>query len=86
MPPGNRDVGCVVTLEDGTWGFGFTDHGRVTAAMIEDFLAPMVVGRDVFSTETTYDLMVRACSGLRLKLAGRICHSSRGLGVVGCQG
>ena len=19
MPPGNRDVGCVVTLEDGTW-------------------------------------------------------------------
>ena len=63
MPPGNRDVGCVVTLEDGTWGFGFTDHGRVTAAMIEDFLAPLVVGRDVFSTETTYDLMVRACSG-----------------------
>ena len=30
---GDRDTGCVVTLEDGTWGFGFTDHGRTTASL-----------------------------------------------------
>lgn len=63
MPPGGRDVGCVVTLEDGTWGFGFTDHGRTTASIIDDYLAPALIGRDVFSTETLYDIMIRVCSG-----------------------
>ena len=63
VPGGDRDVGCVVTLEDGTWGFGFTDHGRTTASLIEDYLAPAIEGRDVFSTETLYDLMIRVTSG-----------------------
>ena len=63
VPGGDRDVGCVVTLEDGTWGFGFTDHGRTTASLIEDYLAPAIEGRDVMSTETLYDLMIRVTSG-----------------------
>ena len=45
VPGGDRDVGCVVTLEDGTWGFGFTDHGRTTASLIEDYLAPAIEGQ-----------------------------------------
>ena len=62
-PSGARDVGCVVTLEDGTWGFGFTDHGRTTASIIDDYLAPAIIGRDVRSSETLYDLMIRVTSG-----------------------
>ena len=41
MASGGRDVGCVVTVEDEQWGFGMTDYGRATAAIIEDFLAPI---------------------------------------------
>ena len=62
MATGGRDVGCVVTVEDGTWGFGFTDYGRATAAIIEDQLAPTIVGEDVFATEKLYDMMYRTCA------------------------
>ncbi|MBM3957898.1 MAG: hypothetical protein FJ313_07590 [Gemmatimonadetes bacterium] len=54
-----RDVGCVVTAEDGTWGFGFTDFGRATAAIIDDYLAPTLVGQPVMATEKLYDMMIR---------------------------
>ena len=63
MPGGARDVGCVVTLEDGSWGFGMTDYGRATAAIIDDFLAPALVGQDAMATERLYDMMVRVTSG-----------------------
>ena len=56
QPPGSRDVGCVVTAEDGTWGFGMTDLGRTTAAIIEDWFAPKLVGESVLATEKIYDL------------------------------
>ena len=49
QPPGSRDVGCVVTAEDGTWGFGMTDLGRTTAAIIEDWFAPKLIGESVFA-------------------------------------
>ena len=61
-PQGNRDVGCIVTAEDGTWGFGMTDYGRPTAAIIEDWFAPKLIGENVFATEKIYDLMVRIAS------------------------
>ena len=62
MRGGNRDVGCVVTASDGTWGFGFTDYGRATAAIIDDYLAPTIFGQDPLATEKLYDMMCRACS------------------------
>jgi L-rhamnonate dehydratase len=62
MSTGGRDVGCVVTAEDGTWGFGFTDHGRAVASIIEDQLAPTIMGEDPFATEKLYDMMYRACA------------------------
>jgi L-rhamnonate dehydratase len=64
MPAGGRDVGCVVTAEDGTWGFGMTDYGRATAAIIDDVLAPILAGQDAFATERLYDMMVRATSAM----------------------
>ena len=36
---------------------------RTTASLIEDYLAPAIEGRDVFSSETLYDLMIRVTSG-----------------------
>ena len=64
FPPGSRNVGCVVTAEDGTWGFGMTDLGRTTAAIIEDWFAPKLVGESAFATEKIYDLRVRIASAV----------------------
>ena len=48
---------CQVTLDDGTRGYGSTDHGRVTAAIIDDHLAPRLVGEDGFAIERLSDMM-----------------------------
>jgi L-rhamnonate dehydratase len=52
-------VWCRVTAEDGSWGLGMTSHGRPVAAVIEDHLAPMLSGENVFATEKISDLMFR---------------------------
>ena len=54
-----RDVGCIVTCEDGSWGFGFSERGRITASIIEDYIAPNLIGRDIFESEKLYDMMNR---------------------------
>ena len=48
-----------VTLEDGTWGLGSSMHGRPVAAVIEDHLAPQLVGQDGFAIERLADMMFR---------------------------
>ncbi len=50
---------CKVTAEDGTWGLGQTSNGRPVAAVIEDHLAPHLVGQDVMATEKMADMMYR---------------------------
>ena len=50
---------CKVTLEDGTWGLGSTSNGRVSAAVIEDHLAPNLIGQDGFALEKLTDMMFR---------------------------
>lgn len=50
---------CKVTAEDGTWGLGLTTCGRVTAALIEDHLAPNLVGQDCLAIDRLYDMMFR---------------------------
>lgn len=50
---------CQVTLEDGTWGLGSTSHGRVTAAIIDDHLAPNLIGEDGFAISKLSDMMFR---------------------------
>ncbi|MEM7534582.1 MAG: enolase C-terminal domain-like protein [Chloroflexota bacterium] len=54
-----EQVWCKVTLEDGTWGLGSTDNGRVTAAIIEDHLAPNLIGEDGLAIEKLADMMFR---------------------------
>lgn len=53
------DVWCKVTAEDGTFGLGQTGYGRPVAAVIEDHLAPQLVGQDCFATDRLSDMMFR---------------------------
>lgn len=59
LPKGWEEVYCKVTLEDGTWGLGSTSNGRVTAAIIDDHLAPNLIGEDIFAIEKIGDMMFR---------------------------
>jgi len=54
-----EEVWCKVTLEDGTWGVGSTSHGRPVAAIIEDHLAPNLIGEDGFAIEKIADMLFR---------------------------
>ena len=54
-----ESVWCSVTAEDGTTGYGSTSHGRAVAAVIEDHLAPQLVGEECFATEKLADMMFR---------------------------
>ncbi|HEY8602645.1 MAG TPA: enolase C-terminal domain-like protein, partial [Thermomicrobiales bacterium] len=57
--PNWEQVWCKVTAEDGTWGLGMTTNGRVTAAIIEDHLAPQLLGEDCLAIERLADMMFR---------------------------
>ena len=59
LPRTWEQVWCKVTAEDGTWGLGQTDHGRVVAAIIEDHLAPQLIGQDCMAIEKIADMMFR---------------------------
>ena len=48
-----------VVLEDGTIGYGMGGYGRPVAAVIDDHLAPHLVGHDVMAGAHLHDLMVR---------------------------
>ena len=45
------DVACMVTLDDGTWGFGATAFAGPVVPIINDHLAPLVVGAEVETIE-----------------------------------
>ena len=52
-------VWCKVTAEDGTSGLGYTGHGRPVAAVIDDHLAPQLIGEDCLAIEKLADMMFR---------------------------
>ncbi len=52
-------VWCKVTAEDGTWGLGYTGNGRAVAAVIDDHLAPQLVGEECHATTKLGDMMFR---------------------------
>jgi len=59
LPKTWEQVWCKVTLEDGTWGLGLTDHGRAVAAIIDDHIAPNLIGEDGLAIEKLSDMMFR---------------------------
>lgn len=54
-----EEVWCQVMLEDGTWGLGSTSYGRPVAAIIDDHLAPNLIGEDGFALEKLADMLFR---------------------------
>jgi L-rhamnonate dehydratase len=53
---------CVAEAEDGTLGFAIGNHGKPVAAVIDDYLGPLLAGEDCMAIEKLYDMAVRACA------------------------
>jgi L-rhamnonate dehydratase len=56
------EVGCLVTADDGSWGFGTTSYGQPVASLISDHLGPLLVDENPFATEKLFDMMMRITS------------------------
>ncbi|MCG9133489.1 hypothetical protein J5I95_17600, partial [Candidatus Poribacteria bacterium] len=50
---------CIITAEDGTWGFGLSLYGGPVTRIISDHFAPFLVGENCMATEKLWDMMVR---------------------------
>jgi L-rhamnonate dehydratase len=57
--PNWETVWCKVTAEDGTWGIGNSINGRAVAAVIEDHIAPLLIGEDCLAIDKIADMMFR---------------------------
>ncbi|MFN8443054.1 MAG: hypothetical protein U0175_19935, partial [Caldilineaceae bacterium] len=57
--PDWKRAACIVTAEDGTWGFGITVHGGPVVRIINDQFAPALLGENCMATEKLWDMMVR---------------------------
>jgi L-rhamnonate dehydratase len=55
-------VGCVVTADDGSWGFGISRYGAPVISIINDHLAPLLVDEPCMATERLWDMMMRMTS------------------------
>ena len=47
-------VGCLVTAEDGRWGFGMTRYGSPVIALINEHLGPLLVGEPCMQSQALY--------------------------------
>ncbi len=56
------DVGCVVKAEDGTWGLGMSRYGTPVLPIINDHIAPLLLGEECMATEKLSDMMFRITS------------------------
>ncbi|HEV7274699.1 MAG TPA: enolase C-terminal domain-like protein [Devosiaceae bacterium] len=52
-------VGCLVTAEDGSTGFGVSRNGTPVISLINDHFAPLLVGENSMSTDRLWDMMMR---------------------------
>ena len=55
-------VGCVVTAEDGTFGFGVGGYSGPVCPIINEHFAEHLVGENCFATERHFDVMMRISS------------------------
>ena len=54
-----KHTACVVTAEDGTWGFGISIHAGAAVKVINDIFAPNLIGENCMATEKLWDTMTR---------------------------
>lgn len=52
-------VGCLITADDGTTGFGVTRNGAPVISLINDHFAPLLVGENAMATDRVWDMMMR---------------------------
>ena len=64
---------CVVDAEDGTFGCGTTIASAPVCSIINDHLAPILVGEPAMATETIFDLLIRATASYAN--AGVVSHA-----------
>jgi L-rhamnonate dehydratase len=57
-----KRTACVVTAEDGTWGFGLTVHSGPVSEIINEHFAEFLVGENCMATEKIWDVMQRSSS------------------------
>ncbi len=57
-----KRTGCVVTAEDGTWGFGMTTSAGPLTSVINEHFAPVLRGQNCMATEKLWDMMQRISS------------------------
>tara|TARA_B100001146_G_scaffold224525_1_gene242759 strand:- start:859 stop:2007 length:1149 start_codon:yes stop_codon:yes gene_type:complete len=50
---------CIITAEDGTWGFGISLFGTPVASLINTVYAPRLIGENCMAIEKLWDMMVR---------------------------
>ena len=55
-------VGCLVTADDGAWGFGTTSCGNAVIGVINDHLGPLLVDENPLATEKIFDMAMRMAS------------------------
>lgn len=55
-------VGCLVTADDSSWGFGVTGYGAPVISIINDHLAPLLLGENAMATDKVWDMMMRMTS------------------------
>ena len=60
--PARAEVLCMVETSDGAYGIGMTDLAGAVVPLINDFLAPMVVGGEAEPVEELWDLMSTAAA------------------------
>lgn len=56
---GGEKAACVITAEDGTWGFGMTMYSGPVVRLIADHLGKLIVGESCMATERLWDIMQR---------------------------
>ncbi len=50
-------VACLVTADDGSWGLGMTRYGSPVIAIINEHLAPLLIGESCTAIDTVWNLM-----------------------------
>lgn len=52
-------VGCLITADDGTTGFGVSRNGHPVISLINDHFAPLLIGENAMATDRVWDMMMR---------------------------
>lgn len=79
-------VGCIVTADDGSWGFGISRYGAPVISIINDHLAPLLVDENAMAIEKLWDMMLRLMSPYGMQGLGAYAMSAIDLALWDLKG